>query len=141
MNIEQSQIDLVRHTYARATRIAPHLAATFYSELFAINPALRSLFEGDMVAQGKKLMDTLTFIVANLHDPEALLPAVRALAINHTFYGVEAHHYDAVGTALLRTLRHELGPTFTDEARAAWSAAYGVLSQAMRDAAYPDQAA
>jgi hemoglobin-like flavoprotein len=45
---------------------------------------------------------------------------------------VEAHHYGLVGTALLRTLRHELGSEFTNETRAAWVAAYAFLADEMR---------
>jgi hemoglobin-like flavoprotein len=58
------------------------------------------------------------------------------LAIRHVAYGVEERHYTLVGTALLRTLQHELGRDFTPEARAAWLAAYGALSNVMREAAY-----
>jgi hemoglobin-like flavoprotein len=36
----------------------------------------------------------------------------------------------------MRTLTHELGPGFTPETRAAWAAAYQMLSGAMIEAAY-----
>lgn len=134
--MEQRQIELVRLTFARAAKVGPHVAATFYNELFAIEPALRSLFKGDMVVQGEKLMAMLGQIVAGLDRPETILPAARDLAIRHVGYGVEAQHYVMVGTALMRTLRHELGAELTPEARAAWAAAYQLLSDVMREAAY-----
>ena len=134
--MEQRQIDLIQLTFARAAKIGPHVAATFYSELFAIEPSLRSLFKGDMVAQGEKLMSMLGHIVDGLDQPEAILPAARELAIRHVGYGVEAHHYIMVGTALMRTLRHELGAELTPEARVAWASAYQMLSDVMREAAY-----
>jgi hemoglobin-like flavoprotein len=49
---------------------------------------------------------------------------------------VEARHYAQVGTALMRTLKHELGAEFTPEARAAWNAAYMLLAETMIEAAY-----
>jgi nitric oxide dioxygenase len=134
--MDHRQIELVQMTFARAAKIGPHVAATFYSELFAIEPALRPMFKGDMVAQGEKLMAMLGQIVAGLNQPETILSSARELALRHVDYGVEAHHYVMVGTALMRTLRHELGAELTPEARAAWAAAYQLLSDVMREAAY-----
>ncbi|MGD9979671.1 MAG: globin domain-containing protein [Hyphomonadaceae bacterium] len=134
--MDQRQIDLVRQSFARAEKIAPHVAATFYAELFAIDPTLRPLFKGDMVALGRKLMEMLGRVVEALDAPETILPEVQALALRHVTYGVEPHHYTTASIALLRTLRHELSADFTPEIRAAWSAAYQMLSDTMREAAY-----
>jgi hemoglobin-like flavoprotein len=71
------QIDLVQHTFARAAKIAPHLASTFYAELFAIDPSLRALFKTDMIAQGQKLMTMLGQVVDHLDRPETMLPIAR----------------------------------------------------------------
>lgn len=100
------------------------------------------MFRGDMVVQGEKLMTMLSQIVDGLAQPETILPAARELAVRHVAYGVEPHHYVMVGTALMRTLRHELGADLTPEARAAWASAYQLLSDVMREAAYgPSRAA
>ncbi len=133
--MDRQQIELVQQSFARAARLGPHVAATFYSELFAIEPALRPLFKGDMVVQGEKLMTMLGHIVSGLETPETLA-AARDLAVRHVDYGVEPHHYVMVGTALMRTLRHELGAHLTPETRAAWAAAYQMVSDVMREAAY-----
>lgn len=135
--MNERQIELVQHSFERASRIGAHVAATFYAELFAIDPSLRGMFKGDMIVQGQKLMNTLRFVVENLRQTEALLPAVRTLAVKHLDYGVEAQHYAHVGTALMRTMKHELGGDFTPEVNQAWRAAYQVLSDAMISAAYP----
>jgi hemoglobin-like flavoprotein len=139
--MNSAQIALVQRTFAQAARVAPHVAATFYFELFAIDPTLRPMFKSDTIVQGEKLMRTLTHLVAGLADPGSILPTVRTLAVRHVAYGVEPHHYASVGTALLRTLKHELGADFTADARAAWAAAYQFLSDAMRQAAYGSSAA
>ena len=89
-----------------------------------------------MIALGVKLMSMLEYVVTRLDHPESMLPEVRALAVRHIDYGVESHHYATAGTALLRTLRHELGADFTPETRAAWVEAYQLLSDEMREAAY-----
>lgn len=134
--MNQAQIELVQRSFEHASRIAPHLASTFYAELFAIEPVLKALFKGDMIVQGQKLMAMLSQVVNHLSEPDAFLPAIRELAVRHLSYGVESHHYAMVGTALMRTLQHELGREFTQEARAAWNAAYRHLASVMREAAY-----
>ena len=134
--MDKSQVELVQHSFARAARIGPHVAATFYSELFAIDQSLRPMFKGDMIVQGQKLMNMLDYVVTGLDKPESILLSVRELAVRHVNYGVEPQHYTSVGTALMRTLRHELGAEFTAETRAAWIAAYLLLSDVMCDAAY-----
>ena len=50
---------LVRASFAKVAPIAPAVAAMFYDRLFALYPALRPLFKGDMAEQGKKLMDMI----------------------------------------------------------------------------------
>ncbi len=135
--MNERQVELVQQTFERARRIGPHMAATFYAELFAIDPSLRALFKGDMIAQGQKLMNTLRFIVENLGRAEVILPPAQALAIRHLDYGVEARHYAHVAIALMRTMKHELGGDFTAEAHQAWRAAYQLLADTMIAAAYP----
>jgi len=134
--MNQSQADIVQTTFERIARFGPHAAATFYAELFAIEPTLKDLFTGDMIAQGEKLMNMLAHAVAGLSTPETIVPVLRELAARHLDYNVEARHYQVVGTALMRTLRHELGADFTPEARAAWAAAYQFISDFMLEAAY-----
>jgi nitric oxide dioxygenase len=133
--MDQRQIDLVQRSFAHAERFRAHLTVTFYNELFALEPSLRSMFKGDMTVQARKLNDMLKRVVEGLGEPDATLPEIHALALRHIGYGVEAHHYGLVGTALLRTLRHELGAEFTNETRAAWVAAYEFLADEMRTAA------
>ncbi|MDP3896546.1 MAG: hemin receptor, partial [Mesorhizobium sp.] len=72
---------------------------------------------------------------------DTILPAVRALAQRHVGYGVKDKHYATVGAALLRTLSDGLGDAFTSEVRAAWQAAYALLSSVMIAAAAEDAVA
>lgn len=133
--MDERQIALVQQSYAQAVRIGPHVAATFYAELFAIDPSLRAMFPRDMIVQGQKLMTMLAQLVEGLSDAEAIKPALQELAVRHVGYGVRPKHYATMGTALLRTLRHELGASFTTEVQVAWVDAYQLLSARMIDAA------
>lgn len=125
----------IRTTFAVAARDPKATAARFYAELFRLDPSLRSLFHGDMNNQGEKLINMLTMIVSNLERLDHLLPTVRQLGQRHVGYGVKDAHYATVGAALIGALRQQTGPAWTTEAEAAWSAAYGLLAENMKDAA------
>lgn len=129
------QIALVERSFEAVKPIAPAAAALFYDRLFALDPALRSLFKGDMAAQGQKLMQSIAMVVQGLRAPESIMPAVTALGRRHRDYGVKPEHYGTVGTALLWTLEQGLGDAFTPAVREAWGAAYKVLADTMIAAA------
>ena len=132
------QIALVRHSFAQVAPIAPQAAALFYDRLFEIAPEVKPLFQGDMKAQGEKLIKALAAVVDGLDRLDQVVPFARELAKRHLRYGVRREHYAVVGSALLWTLQKGLGPAFTDEVGTAWGAAYGVLSSAMVAAAYDE---
>ena len=85
-------------------------------------------------AQRKKLAQSLAVVVAALDDPDSLLPAVSALGKRHTHYGVEHHHFDSVGEALLTALGTTLGAAYTQEIHDAWAEAYALVAAVMKRA-------
>lgn len=109
----------------------------FYANLFRIDVSTKPLFVGNLELQGRKLIQTLGFIVDHLDDADELLPAARDLAIRHVSYGVQPGQYDSVGTALIKTLKQLLGADFGPEDEKAWTETYTFLSGAMIKAAYP----
>lgn len=129
-------IVLVKSTFALVRPIAEQAAELFYGRLFEIAPQVKPLFKGDMKEQGRKLMATLGTVVASLDNLAPVLPVASALAKRHVGYGVKAEDYAPVGAALLWTLEQGLGPAWTPEAKAAWTAAYGTLSGFMIAEAY-----
>lgn len=135
--IETDQ-DRIRRTWAQAVSISEEVSRVFYGNLFRLDPTTKPLFVGDLRLQGRKLVQTLGFIVDNLEDAETLLPAAQALAIRHVDYGVVAEQYASVGAALIKTLAQLLGDDFSKEDANAWASVYGGLSDAMIKAAYPN---
>jgi hemoglobin-like flavoprotein len=129
------QINQVQGTWEKVVPISGQAAALFYGKLFELNPELKPMFKSDIVEQGKKLMQMITFAVRGLTDPAKLLPAVEELGRRHVDYGVREKDYDTVGTALLWTLEQGLGSGFTPEIRAAWTEVYTVLAMTMQKAA------
>lgn len=134
--MQNQDVQLVQSSFSKAAKLGDKVAEIFYAELFVIDPSLRSMFNGPMEQQGKKLLATLAFIVQNLHNADKIVEPAQALAVKHVNYGVKAHHYTLVGNALLRTLKKGLGDEFTPRTRTAWIAAYKLLADVMREAAY-----
>lgn len=133
MNPEK--IELVKTTWSKVAPNADQVAVLFYSRLFEIAPEVKPLFKGDMIEQGKKLMQMLALAVNGLPKLDTIVGAVQEMGVRHTGYGVEPQHYDMVGAALLWTLEQGLGEDYTPEVAEAWTEAYGVLSTTMKDAA------
>ena len=129
------QKQLVQSTFKEITPFAGVAANLFYARLFELDPSLRRLFKGDLQEQGQNLMKMLSLAVKGLDRLDELVPAVRALGERYINYGVQEHHYDTVGAALLWTLEYSLGPVFTTEVKEAWSTVYNLLSEAMQDVA------
>ena len=129
--------DRIRATWAQTAALSDDFARAFYANLFRHDASTKPLFVGNLDLQGRKLVQTLGFIVDHLEEPDALMPAARDLAIRHVAYGVTADQYASVGAALIKTMQQLLGPEFTPEDAAAWSEVYGGLADAMISAAYP----
>jgi len=133
--MNSDQITLIRETWPAVAAKADALTATFYARLFEIDGDAAKLFAHvDMAAQRKKLAQTLAVVVQVLDNPDSLLPAVSALGKRHTHYGVESHHFDSVGEALLTALGTTLGADYTQAIHDAWADAYALLAAVMKRA-------
>lgn len=126
------QIAAVQSSFALLAPQADAVASIFYNRLFELDPSLRRLFTSDMGAQRLSLMKMLAAGVAGLDQPVTLLPVLHELGARHVGYGIQHSHYDTVAIALLDTLASGLGEAFTPALRADWTAAYTLLSGAMK---------
>ena len=134
-------IGRIRRNWSQAILSRDIVGTIFYQRLFAIAPETRGLFPETLDEQGRKLVMTLSWIVDHLEDTAILIPAAQELARRHVDYGATAHHYVAVGEALIQTLHAGLGDDFSKADEEAWREAYSVLSSVMIEAAYPAETA
>lgn len=132
--MNREQIQLVQESFQKIVPIADAAATLFYGRLFDLDPKLESLFKGDMVEQGRKLMQMIGVAVKSLDRLEQVLPSVSALGARHAGYGVREKDYVTVGRALIWTLKRGLGEDFTPETEAAWVEVYVTLAGAMKSA-------
>ncbi|MEP6676414.1 MAG: globin domain-containing protein [Ferruginibacter sp.] len=138
--MNEAEIILIKRSWSIFRSIDPLLVGdVFYSRLFFKMPALRKMFSASMNVQYKKLVDMLSVIVARLDRLDEITVEIKELAIRHVGYAVKPLHYEVVGDALLWTLEQGLGSDWNEEVKAAWAACYGILSNAMIDAAGYDK--
>ena len=131
-------IAAVQDTFAIVRAAGDEAAAYFYGWLFAGHPELRALFPLAMNEQRDRLFRALGRIVRSLSTPEELAAYLTQLGRDHRKYSVEPEMYDAVGDALMATLRAYAGPTFTSAAQEAWAQAYKAASSLMIESANKD---
>lgn len=124
-------------------QIKPNLEAfisSFYQTLFQDYPQIRHLFDHtDMAKQRKMLFGTLTLVVENLRNPEALDSALKELGARHVQYGALPEYYPLFRRSLLKAMETTLGERWTLEIEQAWVDAYHALTSLMLEGAeYPE---
>jgi hemoglobin-like flavoprotein len=129
------KVALVQESFAKLAPNADRVADLFYDRLFSVAPDVRPLFPQDMGEQKKGLMRHLAIAVANLHQLDSVIPAVKDLGRRHRRYAVTLKDYDLVGRVLIWTLEQCLGDDFTPPVREAWAKAYSTIAAAMKGAA------
>ena len=139
-----SEKDIVLKSWRLVVPIAETAADLFYRRLFELRPEYRPLFGDDMVAQKRKLVRMLAFIVKSLEwrdeqwrddvdATEDLMLVVLALGRRHKdLYKIPLESYAIVGEALIWTLEHGLGDAFTPATREVWLKLYTLLASTMQ---------
>ena len=128
-------ITAVRKTFAHVVQAGDDAVAYFYAWLFLRQPQLRELFPPAMDEQRDRLFRSLARIVESLSTPEEMASYLSQLGRDHRKYGVVPEMYDAVGEALIATLRAFAAAEFTPEAEEAWTQTYAAGSALMIRAA------
>jgi NAD(P)H-flavin reductase/hemoglobin-like flavoprotein len=134
-----AMVTLIRQSWAAVEPHADDLARFFYGMLFSLAPAARELFPVNMEVQRSRLLRALVHVVQMVDRPDELIPFLRQLGRDHRKFGVVVRHYDAVGSALLASLRRFCGDAWTPPVERAWADAYGMIARTMQEAAEVDQ--
>ncbi len=129
--LSDAQKEIVDRTYRKVAQRADEAGALLYNHLFELAPQFRPLFKQEIEVQGRKLIQLIGVAVASVHDIHNLEVVLGDLGRKHVDYGVEAHHYEVVGQALLLTLQDLLPIEYDDEVELAWKTLYQELQMIM----------
>ena len=130
--VNPAQVRLIRDSFPGITALSGPIAMLFYGRLFDLAPEVRPMFRQDIAVQGRKLMDMLTALVANLNQFEELEPMLKAMGQRHAAYGVQSGHYSTVSSALLWAFGIALEDEFSPELKAAWRTLIDEVSTVMK---------
>jgi NAD(P)H-flavin reductase/hemoglobin-like flavoprotein len=133
-------IAAIRDTFRYVAEAGDKAVGYFYGQLFVRQPQLRQLFPPAMDEQRDRLFHALGRIVESLSTPEEMAAYLSQLGRDHRKYRVEPQMYEAVGVALLATLRAFARDAFTPEAEEAWTQVYQAGSSLMIKSAAEDTA-
>ncbi|WP_223840395.1 FAD-binding oxidoreductase [Saccharopolyspora pogona] len=131
-------VRLIRESFAVVEPHTDDVSRFFYGMLFSLSPATRDLFAVNMEVQRSRLLRALVHVIQMVDRPDELLPFLHQLGRDHRKFGVVTAHYEAVGTALLASIKRYAGDAWTDSVERAWAEAYTVMASAMTEAAAAD---
>ncbi|MEJ2861232.1 FAD-binding oxidoreductase [Actinomycetospora sp. OC33-EN07] len=134
-NDVNQMVTLIRTSFNAVSHRTDELGSLFYGLLFRIAPETRDLFPVTMELQRTRLLRALVHVVQMVDRPDELSVFLRQLGRDHRKFGVIGEHYDKVGEALLGALAEIAGPAWTREVEDAWTGAYELVAQIMREAA------
>jgi hemoglobin-like flavoprotein len=129
------QLERVRSSYESLGDSAPEMARDFYRRLFEADPSAETLFTYGPEVMCFKFAAELDTIVSAISSYDDFAPIVKDLAARHVGYGVQTHHYHAVGEALIGALAARLAPEWDTALEAAWRRAYNLIAEVMMAAA------
>ena len=124
-------LQMVQSSYARLGDGAPAMAADFYRRLFDADPSTRDLFVDGPDVMAVKFASELEAIVEAITSYETFALRVKDLAGRHVRYGVQTHHYRAVGDALIGALAAHLEDIWNPQFETAWRRAYNLVAEMM----------
>lgn len=122
------QVKLVQNSFELMRPLSEGAVALFWGCLFDLNPGLDDLVPNDIRANSRKSMFLLGQAVRRLDHNRGFVIAVRAWRQRVCGYELDDFDYRTIRQALLWTLERILGPSFTPEAKYAWTEAYSLFA-------------
>lgn len=133
-----AMVRLIRESFAVVEPRASEVAQYFYAMLFSLEPGTRELFPANIEVQRGRLLRALVHIVQMVDRPHDLAPFLQQLGRDHRKFGVVTRYYEAVGMALLASIKKFAGDTWTPSVELAWAEAYTIAARTMGQAAALD---
>ena len=131
-NVLGLEADILRETFDLLAPNAEKMVLRFYDELFERFPGVIPMFENTTKAkQAKMLVAALKLVIANVDDPDKLVPVLQEMGKKHKGYGAIPEHYGAVAETLLDVMKEFAGKAWTKQVHQAWSDALTLVAETM----------
>ena len=131
-NVLGLEADILRNSFELISPQAEEVMSRFYDELFARFPAVKPMFANTTKAkQMKMLLASLKLVIANLDNPDKLVPALQEMGKRHKGYGAVPEHYTAVAETLMDVMKEFAGKAWTKQVHQAWTDALNLVAETM----------
>ena len=131
-NVIGLEADILRDSFNLITPQAEEVVSRFYDELFSRFPAVKPMFANTTKAkQMKMLLASLKLVIANLDNPDKLVPALQEMGKRHQGYGAVPEHFTAVAETLMDVMKEFAGKAWTKQVHAAWTDALNLVAETM----------
>lgn len=134
-----AMVQLIRETWHEVEPYTPEISQFFYGMLFTLAPEARDFFPIHMEIQRGKLVRAIVNILQSVDRPDDVAPYLVQLGRDHRKFGVQSHHYEAIGTALLAAVKRQLRDAWTPRVERAWAEAFTIVARSMQEAAEADE--
>jgi methyl-accepting chemotaxis protein len=135
------EADILRNSFELIAPQADEVVSRFYDELFLRFPAVKPMFANTTKSkQMKMLLASLNLVIANLDNPDKLVPALQEMGKRHKGYGAVPEHYGAVAETLMDVMKEFAGKAWTKQVHDAWSDALNLVAETMLGGYDNDQA-
>jgi len=125
------QIQCVIQSWQLVENDPVEFGQVFYTQLFALAPAMRRLFPSNLDRQHTMLARAMNLVVAGLSSLDLLTPGLIDLGRRHATYGAKPEDYAVFGKALIATLEERSNGHLTPEMREAWEDTFRLVSSIM----------
>jgi hemoglobin-like flavoprotein len=129
--VDFEQKRLIKESFAYISSQNINIGKRFYTNLFQLNPDLKSLFHSNLEEQEQKLAQMLNTIVLSLDNAAALNKTLKDLGTKHFSYGVKEGDFSFVGTSLIKTLKLALEEKWTSDIEIAWKSVFSEITKKM----------
>ena len=131
-NVIGLEADILRDSFELIAPQAEDVMSRFYDELFTRFPQVQPMFANTTKAkQMKMLLASLKLVIANLDNPDKLVPALKEMGKRHKGYGAVPEHYTAVAETLMDVMKEFAGKAWTKKVHNAWSDALNLVAETM----------
>mmetsp|Transcript_21808 Transcript_21808/g.21978 ORF Transcript_21808/g.21978 Transcript_21808/m.21978 type:complete len:218 (+) Transcript_21808:123-776(+) len=111
----------------------------FYTRLFDVNPAAKSLFGNDVKSQTKVLAAIINTALNQLRDPSTYEKTLENLAHVHVKRGVKGVQFGIAGDVLLWSFLQALKDEFHEDSRIVWTKLYSFMLKTLLPVAIGDE--
>jgi len=124
----------VRKTWAEVEPRVDEIAGWFAALFCDLAPDARALFATRSVPLARRLLRSLVRAMSTVDRPDELHHMIGPLVREHRLLGLDADRYEALGVALIGTMRHFGGTAWDAGVEHAWARAFSLAAGPMEAA-------